>query len=210
MRPTLTLFPLLIWRCFCRANRGGDSTEIRTPISSVKGWPPSQLEDGTIKQDSTFACLVVVLSTDTTGRGNIPTLLVGLALSRSPNQKSFQIFLRLPTYIMAEILSAFEVLLYSQLILTHVDGLPIRARFRLAEKKSFLMGLQMTFATVILTGLLYYFRTRRFKRKNTLSRISNINYASDAEATKIKALVCLWRCHGESNPGRRRDSKLQL
>ena len=48
MRPTLTLFPLLIWRCFCRANRGGDSTEARTPISSVKGWPPDQLEDGTI------------------------------------------------------------------------------------------------------------------------------------------------------------------
>ena len=43
----------------------------------------------------------------------------------------------------------------------------------------------MTFATAILTGLLYYFRTRRFKRKNTLSRISNIYYASDAEAAKI-------------------------
>ena len=43
----------------------------------------------------------------------------------------------------------------------------------------------MTFATIILTGLLYYFRTRRFKRKNTLSRISNINHASDAEAAKI-------------------------
>ena len=28
-------------------------------------------------------------------------------------------------------------------------------------------------------------RTRRFKRKNTLSRISNIYYASDAEAAKI-------------------------
>ena len=26
----------------------GDSTEVRTPISSVKGWPPNQLEDGTI------------------------------------------------------------------------------------------------------------------------------------------------------------------
>lgn len=43
----------------------------------------------------------------------------------------------------------------------------------------------MIFATVTLTGLLYYFRTRRFKRKNTLSRISNIYYASDAEAAKI-------------------------
>ena len=43
----------------------------------------------------------------------------------------------------------------------------------------------MTFATITLTSLLYYFRTRRFKRKNTLSRISNIYYASDAEAAKI-------------------------
>ena len=72
MRPTLTLFPLLIWRCFYRANRGGDSTEVRTPISSVKGWPPSQLEDGTIKQDSTLACSVAVISTDTAGREDFP------------------------------------------------------------------------------------------------------------------------------------------
>ena len=43
----------------------------------------------------------------------------------------------------------------------------------------------MTFATAILTGLLYYFRTRRIKRNNTLSRISNNYYASDAEAAKI-------------------------
>ena len=50
----------------------GDSTEVRTPISSVKGWPPSQLEDGTIKQDSTFACLVAVLSIDTAGREEFP------------------------------------------------------------------------------------------------------------------------------------------
>ena len=48
MRPILTLFPLLIWRCFCRANRGGHPTETRTPISTLKGWPPSQLEDGTL------------------------------------------------------------------------------------------------------------------------------------------------------------------
>ena len=46
----------------------GHPTETRTPISTLKGWPPSQLEDGTIKQDSTFACSVVVISTDTTGR----------------------------------------------------------------------------------------------------------------------------------------------
>ena len=62
------------------------------------------------------------------------------------------------------------------------------------------MGLQMTFATVTLTGLLYYFRTRRFKRKNTLSHISNINHASDVEAAKIKALVCLWSRRWDSNP----------
>ena len=46
----------------------GHPTETRTPISTLKGWPPSQLEDGTIKQDSTFTCSVVVLSTVTTGR----------------------------------------------------------------------------------------------------------------------------------------------
>ena len=34
-------------------------------------------------------------------------------------------------------------------------------------------------------GSALLFRTRRFKRKNTLSRISNIYYASDAEAAKI-------------------------
>ena len=50
----------------------GDSTEVRTPIATLKGWPPSQLEDGTIKQDSTFACLVAVLSTDTAGREDFP------------------------------------------------------------------------------------------------------------------------------------------
>ena len=121
MRPTLTLFPLLIWRCFCRANRGGGSTEVRTPISSVKGWPPSQLEDGTIKQDSTLACSVAVISTDTAGRED---------------------FLVPPRI-------ADDIRDY------HFNG----------------------------SALL--FRTRRFKRKNTLSRISNIYYASDAEAAKI-------------------------
>ena len=46
----------------------GHPTETRTPISTLKGWPPSQLEDGTIKQDSTFTCSVAVISTDTAGR----------------------------------------------------------------------------------------------------------------------------------------------
>ena len=55
-----------------RANHGGDSAEVRTPISSVKGWPPSQLEDGTIKQDSTLACSVAVISTGTAGREDFP------------------------------------------------------------------------------------------------------------------------------------------
>ena len=48
MRPTLTLFPLLIWRCFCRAIRDGHPTGRRSRLSTLKGWPPSQLEDGTL------------------------------------------------------------------------------------------------------------------------------------------------------------------
>ena len=64
----------------------GHPTETRTPISTLKGWPPSQLEDGTIKQDSTFACSVVVFSTVTTGREECPRpSLVDLGLSTSPS-----------------------------------------------------------------------------------------------------------------------------
>ena len=62
------------------------------------------------------------------------------------------------------------------------------------------MGLQAILAIIALTSLLYYFCTRRFKRKNPLSHISNINYASDVEAAKIKALVCLWSRRWDSNP----------
>ena len=40
MRPTLTLFPLLIWRCFCRANRDGHPTGTRTRICTLKGCRP--------------------------------------------------------------------------------------------------------------------------------------------------------------------------
>ena len=114
----------------------GDSTEVRTPISSVKGWPPSQLEDGTIKQDSTFACSVVVFSTVTTGREEYPRpSLVDLALSRSPCIvfREFttalnpleSLFPRLP-FIMAEISSALQVMLYpSRSEETHANG-PVR------------------------------------------------------------------------------------
>ena len=55
----------------------GHPTETRTPISTLKGWPPSQLEDGTIKQDSTFTCSVAVISTDTAGREEFSSTLLG-------------------------------------------------------------------------------------------------------------------------------------
>ena len=82
---------------------------------------PSPLDESPIKQDSTLACSVAVISTDTAGRED---------------------FL-VPPRIADDIRDC------------HFNG----------------------------SALL--FRTRRFKRKNTLSRISNINHASDAEAAKI-------------------------
>ena len=97
---------------------------------------PRPLDDGTIKQDSTLTCLVVVLSAVTTGREEYPRpSLVDLGLSTSPCVvfREFTIalnpleslFLRLP-FIMAEIPSALQVMLYPiRSEETHANG-PVR------------------------------------------------------------------------------------
>ena len=74
-----------------------------------------------------------------------------------------------------------EVLLYSQLALTHVDGLPIRARFFWQKRKAF-DGVADDIRDYHSNGSALLFRTRHFKRKCMLSRVSNFDHASDTEA----------------------------
>lgn len=91
----------------------GDPTEDRTPVQRMKISCPRPLDDGTIMLTSRFPvrqdCPFPVLSPFShSDLRKFSTLKVDLALSRSPNQKSFPVFLRLPTYIMAEILCALR------------------------------------------------------------------------------------------------------
>ena len=50
----------------------GDPTENRTPVQRMKISCPRPLDDGTIKQDSTFTCSVAMLSTVIAGREEYP------------------------------------------------------------------------------------------------------------------------------------------
>ena len=105
----------------------------------MKGWPPSQLEDGTIKQDSTLACSVAVISTDTAGRekSSRPSKVdPGLSTSPSQNQNSFLVFLRLPTYIIAEI-SAHRGTVVFESASNFIDSSPTRARDFWQKRKAF-------------------------------------------------------------------------
>ena len=90
----------------------GHPTETRTPISTLKGWPPSQLEDGTLCDFSVSRSVGLPVSglksVQSFGLAQIFHAMVDLGLSTSPNQNPFLVFLRLPTYIMAEILCALR------------------------------------------------------------------------------------------------------
>jgi hypothetical protein len=75
-----------------------------------------------------------------------------------------------------------EVLLYSQLVLTHVDGLPIRARCFWQKRKAF-DGIADDIRDYHFNGTAYYFfASGVFYRLLLNKHNTNIDHASVAEA----------------------------
>ena len=110
----------------------GHPTETRTPISTLKGWPPSQLEDGTLYDFSVSRSVGLPVS----GLKSVQSF--GLAqifyakrwtwVFRPAQSKFFSRLSTAPYLHYGRNFMRLEVLLYSRLTLTYVDGLPIRAR----------------------------------------------------------------------------------
>ena len=74
-RPTLTLFPLLIQRCFCRANRDGHPTGTRTRICTLKGCRPRPVRRWDDKAGFYLNLPVVTNQTRVTGMRRLSTLV---------------------------------------------------------------------------------------------------------------------------------------
>ena len=90
----------------------GHPTETRTPISTLKGWPPSQLEDGTLCDFSVSRSVGLPVSglksVQSFGLRRFSARWWTRVFRPAQIKNSFLVFLRLPTYIMAEILCALR------------------------------------------------------------------------------------------------------